>query len=111
MSQSSTWSPPPKSLSLQTDEVHVWRIELEQPGDLLEKFCASLDPGELERARRFHFHKHRRHFIVGRGFLRDVLLRYLVVELAALRFSYGPYGKPAVPGDAVNSKGCFNMAD
>ena len=110
MSQLETWSSPPKSLSLQTGEVHVWRIELEQPNDLLKNFRATLDPDELERARRFHFDKHRRHFIVGRGFLRNILGRYLEVEPAALRFSYGPYGKPALAGEYENSKLRFNLS-
>src|SRR5436309_9980119 len=110
MSQSSIWLSPPQSLSLQTGEVHVWRIELEQPNDLLEKFRATLDPDELERARRFHFDKHRRHFIVGRGFMRDVLSHYLEVAPVALRFSYGPYGKPALAGEYENSKLCFNLS-
>jgi len=110
MSQVQTWSAPPKSPSLQTGEVHVWRIELEQPDELLEKSRATLNPDELERARRFHFEKHRRHFIIGRGFLRDVLGRYLKVEPAALRFSYGAYGKPALAGEHENSKIHFNMS-
>ena len=110
MSQVQTWLSPPKSPPLQTGEVHVWRIELEQPNNLLEKFRTSLDPDELERAGRFHFDKHRRHFIVGRGFLRDILSRYIEVEPAALRFSYGLYGKPALAGEHENSKLRFNMS-
>ncbi|HJP92705.1 MAG TPA: 4'-phosphopantetheinyl transferase superfamily protein [Pyrinomonadaceae bacterium] len=110
MSQFSTWSAPPQTPSLQKGEVHVWRIELEQSNELLEKFRVTLDPDELERARRFHFEKHRRHFIVGRGFLRDVLSRYLKIEPGALIFSYGAYGKPALAGEHENSKVRFNMS-
>lgn len=98
MSQPSIWLRPPESLSLQNGEVHVWRMELEQPRDLLEKFRGTLEPDELQRAERFHFEKHRSSFVVGRGFLRYVLSRYLETEPEALKFSYGEYGKPALDG-------------
>jgi len=110
MSRVSTWSEPPKSLSLQTGEVHVWRIELEQPDELLRKFHTTLDTDELERAARFYFEKHRRHFIAGRGFLRDVLSRYLNARPEALKFSYGAYGKPALAGEHEQHALRFNMS-
>src|ERR1044072_2828149 len=105
MSGCSTWSTPPESLSLQTGEVHVWRIELQHPGSLLEKFRSTLEADELQRASRFHFEKHRSGFVVARGFLRDVLSRYLKTKPEMLRFSYGDYGKPALDGTLT-----FNMS-
>lgn len=87
------------------DEVHVWRVELQQPGDLLEKFRSTLEAEELERASRFHFEKHRNNFVVARGFLRTVLSRYLDTSPEALKFSYGDYGKPA-----LDSTLKFNMS-
>src|SRR6185295_10633961 len=60
------------------------------------EFRATLEAGELERAGRFHFEKHRRHFVVGRGGLRYVLARYLDLKPEEFRFSYGEYGKPAL---------------
>ena len=98
MSQPSIWVSPTESLSLETGEVHVWRIELEQPGSVLEKFRSTLETDELERASRFHFDKHRNSFVVARGFLRYVLSRYLECKPETLRFSYGDYGKPALDG-------------
>ena len=96
MSASSTWSSPPDSLSLQTGEVHVWRLALEQPS---ERFVALLDPDETSRANRFHFEKDRKHFVVARGFLRVLLGRYLKRDPKQLKFSYGPYGKPSLNGE------------
>ena len=95
----STWSKPPASPSLQPGEVHVWRISLEQHGDVLDRFRATLEADELERAGRFYFEKHRRHFVVGRGFLREVIARYLQAKPETLRFVYGAYGKPALAGE------------
>jgi 4'-phosphopantetheinyl transferase len=65
-----------------------------------------LEAHELERAGRFHFDKHRNHFIVGRGGLRQVLARYLDVKPDELRFSYGMYGKPELAGERLR----FNVS-
>jgi 4'-phosphopantetheinyl transferase len=85
-------------LSLATGEVHVWRMELEQSPDVLQRFRTTLEADELRRASRFHFDRHRNSFVAGRGFLRYVLGRYLDSRPEALRFSYGEYGKPALDG-------------
>ena len=93
---SSTWTEPPSSPSLETGTVHVWRIALSQEDDSVKRFRGTLEPGELDRAARFHFDKHRQHFIVARGFLRSVVARYLGSQPEALQFEYGAYGKPAL---------------
>ncbi len=97
----SIWNEPPQTLSLETGAVHVWRTSLDQPFQSLERFRRMLEPDELNRASRFHFEKHRQHFIVARGFLRSVLGRYLKMHPEALRFSYGAYGKPALASEHV----------
>ena len=99
--ESSAWKEPPQSPSLETGTVHVWRVALDQPDDKLDRFQRTLEPDELSRASRFHFEKHRRHFIVARGFLRSVVARYLETQPEALRFSYGAYGKPALASEHV----------
>jgi 4'-phosphopantetheinyl transferase len=96
MSASKIWSPAPGSLSLQAAEIHVWRVDLDQPDDVVQQFRSTLEDDELVRADRFHFEKDRRAFAVSHGFLRYVLGRYLATKPEALRFSYGPYGKPAL---------------
>ena len=104
MCAASTWSSPPSTLSLQTGEVHVWRLGLERP---LAGFRELLDPDEMLRANRFHFEKDRKHFVVARGFLRILLGRYLDRDPRQLQFNYGPYGKPELP-DAGSLR--FNMS-
>jgi 4'-phosphopantetheinyl transferase len=98
------------SSSLQSGEVHVWRVELEQPEQIVQRFRNTLEPEELYRADRFHFEKDRRGFVVSRGFLRAVLGRYLSANPEALRFSYGHYGKPGLDGDYKHSPLRFNMS-
>lgn len=95
----STWTDPPETPSLETGTVHVWRLALDQEDEAFERFRAILEPHEIERAGRFHFEKHRRQFIVARGFLRSVVARYLEKRPEALRFEYGEYGKPALSSE------------
>ena len=110
MTEISTWSDPPDSVLLAPGEVHVWQVELDQPEHLLGKFRNTLDPDELERASRFHFEKHRRHFIVGRGVLRQVLSHYLEAKPETFRFAYGAFGKPALSSAYESSRLRFNMS-
>src|ERR1043166_7866239 len=58
-----TWREAPETLSLATGEVHVWRLALDQPESVLTEFRRALDSDEIERTGRFHFEKHRRHFV------------------------------------------------
>lgn len=94
------WSHPPSSLSLSSEEVHVWRTRLDQPAELQENYLRTLAEDERVRANRFHFEQHRRHFVVARGFLRVLLARYLDTTPPAVRFAYGPYGKPLLAGES-----------
>ena len=109
-SNSSTWSRPSGALSLQSGEVHVWRVDLEQTDDVVKRFRTTLDADELQRASRFYFERHRRAFVVGRGFLRDVLGRYLQSQPQVLEFCYGAYGKPSLNGEHKDTKLRFNMS-
>lgn len=107
MEKSSNWAPPPESLSLDAGEVHVWRTCLDEDDDTLERFRRTLAPEEMDRAGRFRFERLQRHFIAGRGFLRDVLARYLPARPEELRFSYNDYGKPSLTGEQSLQ---FNMS-
>ena len=110
MSKAVTWSEPPVSLSLATGEVHVWRVELNQPDHLLVKYRETLEEHELHRASRFHFDKHRNCYVAGRGVLRQLLSQYLGTKPERLTFSYGAHGKPALGGEHENSRLRFNMS-
>ena len=110
MSKSTIWSQSPASLSLQSGEVHVWRVDLEQPESVVQQFRSTLENEEISRADRFHFERDRRAFTVSRGFLRHVIGRYLETKPEAVRFSYGPYGKPALDGQHKASALRFNMS-
>ena len=67
-----------------------------------------LSPDERERADRFVFARDRDRFVAGRAFLRLLLAQYLGCEPRALRFRYGPNGKPALADERSDLH--FNLA-
>ncbi len=91
-----SWCLPPESLTLGSDEVHVWRIALELPAECVQNLLATLAADERARAEHFRFQKDSEHFIVGRGVLRAILSGYLNMEGDQLRFRYARYGKPSL---------------
>lgn len=97
------WTTAPRELSLTAADVHLWRLELEQPAVLLRALAGTLSTEEQLRAARFRFDRDRLWFTAARGLLRAVLARYLGVQPAEVRFRYGPKGKPSLawpPGDS-----------
>lgn len=108
--ESSIWPPSPNSLTLQSGEVHVWRIMLDQPAGREKRLLNTLQPDERTRANRFHFEKDRRHFAVAHGFLRILLGRYLDTDPVQLRFCLGTYGKPALDGEHRQNRLRFNIS-
>jgi 4'-phosphopantetheinyl transferase len=84
-------SPPPE---LGPGEIHLWSVRLDPPAERVEALGRVLSEDEWERARRFRFDKHRRQYVVGRGALRTLLGAYLGIRPEAVRFTYGPRGKP-----------------
>lgn len=88
------WLTPPETPVQSRSEVHVWRTSLDRSPDDVETFRRLLSSDELHRAERLVFPEHRRRFIAARGSLRAILARYLAIAPAAIRFEYGPHGKP-----------------
>ena len=105
-----SWNSPPKTLVLPNNAVHVWRAALHVSPSELRAFGDTLAVGERARAERFYFQKHREHFIVGRGLLRDILSRYLDRKPDQLRFCYNAYGKPALIEETGAEGLCFNLS-
>jgi 4'-phosphopantetheinyl transferase len=84
--------------SLKTSDVHIWHASLEQPGEAVHALRAILSEEELKRTERFHFDRHRRHFVAGRGILRHLLSLYTGIEPGQLQLEYTRNGKPFLPG-------------
>jgi 4'-phosphopantetheinyl transferase len=87
---------PQEGSSLDADEIHLWRASLDPPGELVAALRRVLSPDERERVRRLRSSRNRRRVAVSRGLLRRLLAGYAGVAAHELRFSYGPWGKPAL---------------
>lgn len=106
----SSWASAPKTLVLSDNAVHVWRASLHVTVSCQRALAATLTADEHARAERFYFQKHREHFIVGRGLLRNILSRYLDKAPDQLRFCYNSYGKPALTEETDADGLCFNLS-
>jgi 4'-phosphopantetheinyl transferase len=98
---------PPPNLAASKDEVHIWRVALNE--SLVAELRPTLAPDECARADRFHFERDRNRFVVARGSLRRILGAYLKQDPAQLSFSYSKYGKPALEG-AIPDLLSFNLS-
>jgi 4'-phosphopantetheinyl transferase len=79
---------------LPLEEVHIWSAR--KPSVLPPDFEAVLSHEESDRARRFHFPKHRVAYTFAHAVLRDVLSRYLHCEPRDISFAEAAFGKPFV---------------
>ena len=84
-------------------------VRLDESHAVIEALSHHLSGAETERARRFHFERDRSRFLVARGTLRQLLAERLRVAPAAVEFSYGPYGKPALSPEFEDSGWSFNL--
>jgi 4'-phosphopantetheinyl transferase len=84
------------------DEVHVWRVDLDDPPMSVGACDVLLGEDERARGRRFRHDRDRVRFIVRRAALRWILASYAGVDAAALRFSESARGRPLLvaAGDA-----------
>ena len=106
----SSWNAPPDSITLLSDEIHVWRASFHQLAPYQSRFHPLLSEDEKGKARRYKFEDNRSEYILGRGFLRHLLGKYLDQDPASLHFVYSPYGKPSLLGEAGPQRLVFNVS-
>lgn len=107
----STWLAAPASLSHPgPDEVHIWRIRLEQDETVLQKMHAVLSADERQRALQFKFEKLQKRFVISRGALRDILHRYTGHAAANIVFEYEAHGKPQLAAAFKQNGIQFNLS-
>ena len=104
------WGQPPASLSLNRDEVHVWRIPLDLPQRLVADLAPLLSREERARAEQIRYEEARRRFLVSHGATRRILSRYLEQEPEEIRFVTGGRGKPHVVTPAGAPAICFSLS-
>jgi len=87
---------PPDDLTLELNQVDIWRVSLKLDSDSVQQANSTLSADESQRAARFHFDKDRQRFTLSHIALRDILSRYLHIQPEKIIFTVGEYGKPAV---------------
>lgn len=105
-----SWNSPQKNLKLASNEIHVWRVFLQQTASCLQSLQQNLSADELNRSERYYFQKDREQFIVSRGALREILSRYLDINPRTLNFAYNLYGKPFLDSPLAKNTLCFNLS-
>ena len=92
------------------DEVHVWSIRVSSAASSLGALARLLSPDEQARAARFLREADRHRFVAAHGGLRQLLGQYLSRSPAALEFSIGEFGKPAVADADAGRALSFNLS-
>src|SRR5438270_8929096 len=93
----------PERLTLKREEVHIWRVGLDQHPQTVARLSAVLADDERNRADKLYFEKDRRRFTVARGVLRIILGRYLNTKPEQLGFHYTKFGKPMLANAGVDA--------
>jgi 4'-phosphopantetheinyl transferase len=88
--------------------IHVWRLSI--PVMRAADVMPVLAEDERIRAARFVFEKDRDQFVIVRGWLRRLCGAYMDRAPDALRFQYGPAGKPALAADDASIDLRFNVS-
>lgn len=104
------WNIPPEPLTLDGDEVHMWRMTLDYPTSQRQELFRTLAEDERSRAARFYFQRDRDRFVAARGALRAILGKYLNVEPEQLLFQYNDYGKPRLVERFQKDELYFNVS-
>jgi 4'-phosphopantetheinyl transferase len=93
--------------NLPSGTVHLWFATLDALRPRMEALRELLDPVEQERMARFRFEHDRERFVLGHGWLRELLGVYLKRDGSLVRIARGPFGKPYLERKDLR----FNMSD
>lgn len=74
----------------------MWSARLDAAAEQIQSIWQVLSSDERERAERFRFPQDRLRFVAARVILRALAGRYLEMPGSAVRFRYGPFGKPSL---------------
>lgn len=105
------WGTPSKIVLLESDQVHVWRIELthliQAPSS---RYAHVLSIDEISKANKFFFEGDRTKYMITRLTVREILGSYLEVEPEELVFAYNQYGKPYLAKQGHEESLNFNIS-
>jgi 4'-phosphopantetheinyl transferase len=104
------WGVPPVTMELGNNEVHVWRVPLDEIVAQTDSYLHALAADERARAERLYFQRDRDRFIAAHGALRAILGFYLNRAPECVSFDYGSHGKPALAWESGGDTIRFNMS-
>lgn len=93
-----------------TDDADIWRVSLDRTPDEIRLLFNLLSPDEQSRADRLRFAVHRNRYIASRGFLRQILNRYIHIAAREIRFFTGFHGKPQLNVSPEKTDLQFNLS-
>lgn len=101
-----------RSIELPPREVQLWTVMHHIADERHEEMARHLSPDEIALRERFGAERGRK-FTTTRATLRVLLSRYSGIEPSAVRFRYGPRGKPFLveTGREDNPRIQFNLSD
>ncbi len=105
-----SFSPQHLDLDSMNNEIHVWYASLGQSIPHYQVLLRVLSIDERIRAKRFHFEKDKKRFVICHGILRILLASYLRIKPDKLQFCFGEYGKPALADTSGRRKIYFNLS-
>ena len=108
--EAETWLPEEPCWTIESHEVHVWRLAFTTTPAALNGLSAVLSPDEESRAAAFHFERDRRRFISTRGLLRRLLGKYASQPPDRIEFVYAVHGKPRLAETDNDLNLQFNVA-
>jgi len=104
------WESEPDNISIPTNSVHVWMMDLDANKSLASSLSKMLSPDEKKKATRYYFEIDSLRYTVARATLRLLLSRYLKQQPTALEFGYTEFGKPFLKGDGPPLAFSFNVS-
>lgn len=83
-------------IKLNTNEIHIWTLDLTLSPLCEQERISWLSKDERKRAERFRFLDNKQQFIAARSGLRQILSLYLPVSKEEITFTYNQYKKPSL---------------
>jgi 4'-phosphopantetheinyl transferase len=109
-SESVNWTDPRDGISINQDEIHLWKIALDDSSPKPEVlYNEILSEDEKERADRLRFAEYRERFVTARAYLRKILGTYLNTNPGDIVFEYNEHGKPEIPARSNPRQIQFNL--
>ena len=103
------WMHAGENMQVEMDHLHIWRCDLQEPGDA-DVLRAVLSEDEMLRMQRLVVREKRISFLVGRAVLRIILGWYVKTTPQNICFHYLPNGKPVFSDEKLASRIHFNLA-